>query len=163
MRQFGAHESCPPPPKTQADACMQVVLFCVGAQSAIIAVLNLALGAAWPRAAQHTVLVPWRGGRRMAVPTSVLVFAPISVGLAVLWGTHRGASWAWTYQARSRAADMHVVNDHVLPCRPCYWACKSVPSRMVEPSLKTMAVASCRMSWGSASCCHACVASGSTA
>jgi hypothetical protein len=78
--------------------CAQVALFCIGAQSAIVAVLRLGLSAVAPRAAQHTVLLPWRGGRRIAAPTCVLVFVPLSAALAVLWGLHRGAPWAWAYQ-----------------------------------------------------------------
>jgi hypothetical protein len=78
----------------------QVALFCIGAQSAIVAVLRLGLSAVAPRAAQHTVLLPWRGGRRVAAPACVLVFVPLSAGLAVLWGLHRGAPWAWAYQVR---------------------------------------------------------------
>lgn len=76
----------------------QVVLFCIGAQSAIIAVLRLALWAVAPRAAQHTVLLPWRNGQKIAAPSSALVFSPVTVGLAVVWGLHRDAPWAWLYQ-----------------------------------------------------------------
>lgn len=82
------------------DIPAQVVLFCIGAQSAIIAVLSLLLAAVSPRAGAHAVTLPWRGGRCCVVPTSMLVIAPLTAAAAIVWGTHRAASWAWTFQAR---------------------------------------------------------------
>ena len=90
-----------PVPHPHLEPHAQVALFCIGAQSAIVAVLRLGLSAVAPRAAQHTVLLPWRKGRRIAAPTCVLVFVPLSAALAVLWGLHRGAPWAWAYQVPS--------------------------------------------------------------
>ena len=91
---------------TRLLCSLQVVAFCIGAQSAIIAVLSLGVTFVWPQAAQHTVHIPWFSGSKVLLETLPLV-----------------RSFVGQSQPTLRPTDLPQRNSNSRQSMRCSWLC----------------------------------------